>query len=102
MQRITEIWTDDSRCDERGMGAVLNVHFQSGDGIIISLDSKVDAPLFRDVLNGKCRNSPQTDGERVYWENGASLSVKEMLAMLESGINDGGGNVEKQMGGIEK
>ena len=95
MQKITEVWMDDSQCDERGMGTVLYVHFQNGDGIIISLDSKVDEPLFRDVLNIKCRDKPQTDGERVYWEKGASLSVQEMLTMLKSGINEWNDDAEK-------
>ena len=90
MQRITEVWMDDSHCDERGMGTVLYVHFQSGDGVIISLDAKADEPLFRDVLSSKCRDKPQTDGERVYWENGASLSIREMFAMLKSDMKEGG------------
>ena len=95
MQKITEIWIDDACCDERGMGTVLYVHFQNGEGLIVSLDSKADDPLFRDVLSSKSCDRPQTDGERVYWENGASLSVQEMLAMLKSGINDGDGDAEK-------
>ena len=88
MQKITEIWMDDACCDERGMGSVLYVHFQNGEGIIVSLDSKADEPLFRDVLEGKCRDRPQTDGRRVYWKNGASLSVREMFAMLKSNMKD--------------
>ena len=89
MQKITEIWMDDAQCDERGMGLVLYVHFQKGDGIIISLDTKADEPLFCDVLKRDCRDKPQTDGERVYWENGASLSAEELLAMLQAGLHDG-------------
>ena len=84
MSRIKEIWMDDSCCDERGMGIVLYIQLHNGEGIMISLDSKVDEPLFRDVLNGNCKSEPQTDGERVYWENGASLSIQEMIAMLQT------------------
>ena len=94
MQKITEIWTDDACCDERGMGTVLYVHFQNGEGIIVSLDKKADDPLFRDVLGGKCCDRPQTDGERVYWDNGASLSIGEMFSMLKSNMNDGDGDSE--------
>ena len=94
MPKIMEIWMDDACCDECGMGIVLYVHFQNGEGIIVSLDSKVDEPLFRDVLNSKCRDKPQTDGERVYWENGASLSVREMYAMLQFDMKEGDGDVE--------
>ena len=90
MSKITELWMDDAQCDERGRGIVLYVHFQNGEGIIVSLDTKADEPLFRDVLKSECRDKPQTDGERVYWENGASLSVEELFAMLQSGMQDGG------------
>ena len=92
MQKITEIWMDDACCDEFGMGILLYAHFQNGEGIIVSLDSKVNEPLFSDVLNSACRDRPQTDGERVYWENGASLSVNELFAMLKSDIKEGDGD----------
>ena len=95
MPKIMEIWTDDACCDENGMGIVLYVHFQNGEGIIVSLDSKANEPLFRDVLNSRCRDRPQTDGERVYWENGASLSVREMFAMLKSDMKERDEDVEK-------
>ena len=89
MSKITEIWMDDACCDERGRGSVLYVHFQNGEGIIVSLDSKANDPLFSDVLSCNCRDRPQTDGKRVYWNNGASLSISEMFAMLKSGMDDG-------------
>ena len=89
MPKIKEIWMDDSSCDESGMGIVLYVQLHNGEGIIISLDSKADEPLFRDVLSGKCCDRPQSDGKRVYWNNGASLTIEEMFAMLKSGISVG-------------
>ena len=46
MQKITEIWTDDACCDERGRGIVLYVHFQNGEGIIVSLDCKNQAEFY--------------------------------------------------------
>ena len=95
MPKITEIWTDDAFCDESGMGIVLYVHFQNGEGIIVNLDSKVNEPLFCDVLNSKSRDRPKTDGKRVYWENGASLSVSEMFAMLKSGMKEGDDDVDR-------
>ena len=84
MPKINEIWYDDAICDERGMGIVIYVQLNNGQGIFISLDSKADEPLFRDVVTGKCRGKPQTDGERVYWENGASLTVRDMIAILQT------------------
>ena len=96
MSKIKEIWMDDSSCDDSGMGIVLYVNLQNGEGIIISLDSKADEPLFRDVVNGKCRSKPLTDGERVYWENGASLSVQEMISILQTDRREGSGAESSQ------
>lgn len=74
---------DNACCDNRGMGITLNVYLNNGAGIAFLLDSKANEPLFHDVVMNKCA-PPQTDGERVYWENGASLMLQEMLALLQT------------------
>jgi len=81
--KIESIWLDDARCDENGMGIVLNVDLDNGASMIINLDSKANEPLFRDVVLNRC-GKPKTDGERVYWQNGASLSIQEMVEMLQT------------------
>jgi len=81
--KIESIWLDDARCDENGMGIALNVDLDNGASIIVSLDSKVNEPLFCDVVMNRY-GKPETDGERVYWRNGASLSIQDMVAMLQT------------------
>jgi len=72
---------DDVFCDENGMGIMLFVYFNNGAGISFPLDSKSDEPLIQDVMKtggGKFN----TDGKRIYWQNGASLSIPEMMTVV--------------------
>ena len=81
--KIKSIFLDDAGCDSCGMGIVLNVDLTNGSYFSVFLDSLVNKPLFCDVILNKC-GKPKTDGERVYWKNGASLTIKDMLAILQS------------------
>ena len=82
--RITEVWLDNAGCDkETGIGTYLAVYLDNGQNLTISLDSKADEPLFTDILMSRCNNEAKTNGERVYWDNGASLTVDEILTMLQ-------------------
>jgi len=82
MLKITRAWMDDATCDERGMGTELFVYFDNGASVTIFLDSKANAPYFSDIIAGRYRDQPNTDGENVCWGNGASLTVKEIMTML--------------------
>ena len=83
--KITNIWIDSGCCDSvSGKGMALSVELNNGAYFCISLDSKADEPLFNDVVRGRC-GSPETDGERVYWKNGASLSIQDMMEILQTG-----------------
>ncbi|MCL1821109.1 MAG: hypothetical protein FWG36_10720 [Oscillospiraceae bacterium] len=85
--KIKRFCVDDASCDERGMGMTLIVDLDNGSSILLTLDSKADDPLFRDVVKGIC-GKPQTDGERVYWENGASLTIQNMIEILQVEKNE--------------
>ena len=78
--RIKSIFQDDACCDEDGRDIWLDVAFDNGTKIFVSLDTKINEPLFIDVVMGRC-GRPQTDGIRAYWKNGASLSIHEMILM---------------------
>ena len=81
--RIKSIWLDGACCDKNGMGMALNVDFDNGSSIMFLLDSIADRPLFRDVVMNRVRE-PQTDGERVYWDNGACLTIPDMMGLLQN------------------
>jgi hypothetical protein len=57
------------------------VMLDNGVKIDLSLKSKLDDPKFAEI----CELSlPKTDGERLYWLNGASLTVDEIMEMLRA------------------
>ena len=78
--RIKKIFQDDAFCDDKGRDIVLDVDFDNGEKIFVSLDTKINEPLFIDVVMGRC-GTPSTDGKCAYWKNGASLSIREMMLM---------------------
>lgn len=47
-----------------------------GSIAIIELTAKHDDPLFAEIKN---LSRPKTDGERIYWSNGASLTVEDII-----------------------
>lgn len=81
---IDDVWLDEGSCSKNGMGMTLVVYLKNGSTIGLLLDSKANEPLFSDVVMSWC-GKPKTDGECVYWENGASLTLDEMINMLHAG-----------------
>jgi hypothetical protein len=81
--KITQVWMDfDTRGKPPGMGIYLVVHLDGRMSLIVPLDTKRNAPLFSDVLFGNTNDKSETDGTRVYWENGASLTLDDMITIL--------------------
>ena len=83
MSKIKSIWLDMGCCDENGMGAALSVDLENRSSVMIYLDSKIGEPRFADILFGRYRDTPQTDGQCVFWGNGANLSLDEIMAILK-------------------
>jgi len=81
--KISSFFLDDAFCGKDGKGMMLSADLENGASVTVLLDSKIDEPLFYEVLMNR-GGRPQTDGERVFWENGASLSVQEMLEIVQS------------------
>ena len=82
--KIKGVLLDDTCGDDKGMGVTLHVDFANGAFIILPLDSKINDPCFTDILMGIYCGKPKTDGERVYWDNGASLTYAELMGLLQS------------------
>lgn len=55
------------------------VELENGSTAILELSARHDDPLFAEI---KGLSRPKTDGERIYWSNGASLTVDEIMRML--------------------
>lgn len=63
----------------------ISIELANGSIIILELGSKEHDPLFAQI---KELAKPKTDGERVYWLNGASLTLDEIMALLEEESED--------------
>lgn len=59
----------------------ISVELENGSLIVLELAPKLGDPLFAQI---KELSHPRTDGDRVYWANGASLTLDEILTMLTS------------------
>jgi hypothetical protein len=85
---IKNIMMDFDTRDENGMGIIAFVDLDNEAGLSFLLDSKADNPLFKAVMtNGT--ETPETDGECIYWQNGASLSIQEIFSIVQSEKSDG-------------
>jgi hypothetical protein len=59
----------------------ISVELENGSIILLELTPKLGDPLFAQIRE---LSRPRTDGGRVYWANGASLTLDEILEMLTS------------------
>lgn len=59
----------------------ISVELENGSIILFELTPKLGDPLFAQIRE---LSRPRTDGNRVYWANGASLTLNEILDMLTS------------------
>jgi hypothetical protein len=59
----------------------IDIDLDNGNSIMLLLHCKRNEPLFAEIA--KERFIPKTDGKRVYWYNGASLTLEEIAAMLK-------------------
>lgn len=55
------------------------VELDNGATLMLMLTPKLHDPLFEEIQR---LHLPRTDGGRVYWSNGASLSLDEIMDML--------------------
>lgn len=72
-RKIIKVSADLENLDE------ISVELDNGIHLCLTLKNKMSDPLFKQI---KELSLPKTDGHRVYWYNGASLTVDEIMAML--------------------
>ncbi len=74
-RKIIKVLADLENLDE------ISVELDNGIHLGLTLKDKMSDPLFAQI---KELSLPKTDGNRVYWFNGASLTVDEIMAMLRT------------------
>ena len=64
----------------------LDISFTNGQSVLIPLTGKAHDPEFVRMYEDWRIAQPKTDGERVYWIDGPSLSYDEILEMVRGDI----------------
>ena len=86
--KITSACLDGVNGDERGMGIDLVVCLSNSALVNVVMDAKNGDPLFKEIIYELMQNKdcdPKTDGERVYWPNGAYITLAEIFEMAQTG-----------------
>ena len=58
------------------------VTLESGHTIMLELKNRVHEPAFTALIESGAFAKPQTDGERLYWQGGPSITLAEIFGML--------------------
>jgi hypothetical protein len=80
--RITHVDLDGTRGADGKADVVLMVYLSNGQSVGFSLNGKGRDPRFADIVAGKNRAGPKTDGVCVYWPDGPRLSLDEIMGMV--------------------
>ena len=79
--KIKAVYLDDNSSGGK-TDISLDIYLSNGQIIIYSLNDRKDDPRFADILSGDYSEEALTDGERISWPNGVSISLDEILNSL--------------------
>jgi len=65
-----------------GDSEIIDIELDNRTVIMFSLKPKLDEPLFAEVVQKRLIS--QTDGNKVYWQNGENLTLEEITEMLRT------------------
>lgn len=65
-------------------GDCFDVTLSNGHVILLDFSGRIKEPAFAALIERKLFDRPQTDGKRLYWIDGPSYTVAEILTMLAS------------------
>jgi hypothetical protein len=63
-------------------GDCFGVTLSSGHTILLELGGRICEPSFAALIERGVFDKPQTDGERLFWQDGPSFTIAEILAMV--------------------
>jgi hypothetical protein len=66
-------------------GDYFNVEFENGHSVMFTLKNRIHEPPFAALIENKTFGKPKTDGKRLYWQGGSSLSFDEIMAAVAGG-----------------
>lgn len=65
-------------------GDTFGITLESGHTILLELGNRIREPAFAALVESGDFCKPRTDGKRIYWPGGASITLEEILGMLLS------------------
>lgn len=65
-------------------GDSFGITLESGHTILLELGNRIEEPAFAVLVENGDFCKPCTDGKRIYWPGGASITLEEILEMLLS------------------
>ena len=68
-------------------GDTFGITLESGHTILLELGDRIGEPAFASLIESGAFCKPRTDGEKIYWPGGMSITLKEILGMLLSQSN---------------
>lgn len=70
-------------------GDTFGITLESGHTILLELGNRIHEPAFTALIENRDFCKPRTDGEKIYWPGGMSITLKEIIEMLLSRGNAG-------------
>jgi len=70
-------------------GDTFGITLESGHTILLELGDRIHEPVFATLIASGDFCKPRTDGKKIYWPGGMSITLKEILRMLLSQGNAG-------------
>ncbi len=61
----------------------VDIEFSNGSIVLLNMKTKMNEPYFSVLREDNLLCYPRTDGERVYWRCGPSLTVAEIFEILQ-------------------
>lgn len=65
-------------------GDSFGITLESGHTILLELGNKIRQPAFAALVQNGGFWKPRTDGREIYWPDGTSITLEEILEMLLS------------------
>jgi hypothetical protein len=62
-------------------GILLDIHFNNGQSLLLSLESRQDDPAFLRLYREGALSCPKTDGDIIFWRDGPRLTLEEIMYM---------------------
>lgn len=84
-----KMWSEPTATESPGIirveafdGDTFGITLESGHTILLELGNRIREPVFAALIESGDFCRPYTDGEKLCWPGGMSLTLKEILDML--------------------